>query len=436
MNKGSRTVLVAVVCLVLGALAFREAGLAWLALPFLAYLGLGLAMAPTRDEVYLSARRSCRTLGEEGKMTRIDVVARARNLGARRMYLRLADPAPRRARLVEGSLSRRTALGPREEASLRYVFEATRGRFEWSSLVAEVGDPFGLFTVKKELEAAAAALVQPSYRKWRPFPLRLEKTLSSPGPIPIRLGGSGTDFWGIREYRRGDPLKRLYWRLNARNPFKRYTKESIVERTAEIIIVLDGRQRMDIAAGDTSVFEREVEAAASLAAMLIRQGHRVGLFIMGTRPRNIVPDYGRVQLRRILGCLAEAEPQSEMNRESLRFLPTLRYASSAFMIIISPFESDDVYAFQRLRALGYQAILVCPDELVLARERFDAQFEEGPLVDLAVSAARLERRIALERIAGLGFPVVEWRLDRELAPMLEEALSRLAPARRSVGWKP
>jgi uncharacterized protein (DUF58 family) len=432
MNKGSRTILVAVVCLVIGAVIFREAGLAWLALPFLAYLGLGLAMAPTSDEVYLNARRSCRAIGEDGKTTRIEVVARARNLGAKRMYLRLADRPRKGTALVEGSLSRRTAVAPRGEAELSYVFEASRGRFEWSDLAAEAGDPFGLFTVEKTLDAAAVALVQPSYRKWRPFPLRLEKTLSSPGPIPIRLGGSGTDFWGIREYRQGDPLKRLYWRLNARNPFKRYTVESIVERTAEIIVVLDGRQRMDIAAGESSVFGREVEAAASLSAMLIRQAHRVGLFVMGTRPVNIVPDYGRVQLRRILNCLAEAEPQSERTRESLRFMPTLRYASSAFMIVISPFEADDLSAFQRLRALGYQAVLACPDELGLARELF----EGGRLVDLAASAARLERRIALERVASLGFPVVEWRLDRELAPMLEEALSRLAPARRSVGWKP
>jgi uncharacterized protein (DUF58 family) len=431
MNKASRTILLAVALLLLGALAFREAGLAWLALPFLSYFGLGLALAPASEELRLSARRTCREAGRDGTAT-IEVSASLRNLGPKRIRVLVADPLQHGMKVAGGALKTWASLGPGEEAELEYSFEASRGSFEWKCLAAKAGDPFGLFEIEARPAAETRLLVQPAYRSWRPFALRLEKTLSSPGSIPIRLGGGGTDFWGIREYRPGDPLKRLYWRLSARNPLRRYTKESIQERTAEIVLVLDGRERMELSVGDESLFERELETVASLAAMLVRQGQRVGLFILGPKPRNVLPDYGRVQLRRILNCLAEAEPQSEGMRESLRLLPMLRYSRSAFVILVSPFEKDDAVILQRLRALGYQALLVSPDALSFARPLI----ADDPLSALALAACRVERRIALAQAESLSFPVVDWRVERELQPLLEEAMARLAPAHRSVGWKP
>lgn len=430
MNRNGRVVLAVAIALLLGALAFREGKLAWLALPFLSFLGVGLALAPTSGEIRLVAKRSCREIGKEVAAS-IEVVAAVRNDGARTVRVLIVDHLLSGATLVEGALSLSETLRPREEAELRYVFEAARGRFEWQKLSVKVTDPFCLFEIDARMEAAAKLIVRPSFRKSQSLPLRLQKTLSSPGSIPIRLGGSGTDFWGIREYRQGDPLKRLYWRLNARNPLRRYTKEFIQERTAEIILVLDGRQRMDVSAGGASLFEREVAAVAGLAGTLIRQGHRVGLFIMGPEPRNVFPDYGRIQLRRILDCLAEAKPQSEKTRESLRLLPTLRYARSAFMMIVSPLDGDDIVVFQRLRALGYQAILISPDTL-----RFAGSIIGGdPANARAIAACRVERAIALNRIRNLAFPVIDWRVDRELAPLLKETLAHLAPAHRSIGWK-
>jgi len=45
------------------------------------------------------------------------------------------------------------------------------------------------------------------------------------GSIPARLGGSGTDFFGVREYHPGDSLRSLDWRLTARHPRQFFTKE-------------------------------------------------------------------------------------------------------------------------------------------------------------------------------------------------------------------
>ncbi len=409
-----------VIVLLLAALAFRNGALAWMCLPLMSYLGLGLLLAPVREDLRLRASRRCEESRGAGSSS-IEVILRLENEGRRRIRLLVIEPRLPGMKVAEDALFLRVDLEAGAGTELRYTFEARRGRFRWESLRALAGDPFGLFEVETLVEAGCEILVQPHYRRMPSIPLRLAKTLSSPGSIPIRLGGSGTDFWGIREYRQGDPLRRLYWRLNARDPLRRYTKEFIQERTAEIILILDGRERMELAVGDESIFGREVEAVASLAAMLIRQGQRVGLFIIGTVGRSVMPDYGRIQLRRILNCLAEVQPEREGSRNALHYLPALRYSRSTFMIIVSPFAKDDDSVFQRLRALGYQGILVSPDALDFARGSTAGDASTA----LARKACRIERKIELDRIAELSFPVLDWRVGEDLSGLIEARL-RLA----------
>jgi uncharacterized protein (DUF58 family) len=433
MTSRAKVLGLLIIALIAGALAFRSGALAWIALPFLAYLGTGLVLAPVEGGARLAASRLC--VEEPGtEAVAIAMTAALRNKGGRTIGVRVSDRPMPGARLVAGSLEATATLPPGEEVELRYVLEAARGKFRWEHLRVSVGDPLGLFEVEARVPAAAQAKVHPRFRRMRSIHLRLRETLTSLGSIPIRQGGDGTDFWGIREFRQGDPLKRLYWRLFARDPMKRFAKDFIQERTAEVVIVLDGRRRMELAAGGGSLFEREVEAAASLAAMLIRQSQRVGLFVIGPRPREVQPDYGRGQLRRILDCLAEASPESEGERDSLHFLPALRYSRNAFMIFISPLARDDEPIFRRLRQLGYRAVLVSPDTLdfadeLFASEEFASSVTPRRIAGLAMRAGRIERRIYLESIARLSFPVVEWKVERDLAPLLDEALYRAARAR-------
>jgi len=45
--------------------------------------------------------------------------------------------------------------------------------------------------------------VYPPIKKFKAIPLRPRNTVHSPGSIPARLGGNGTDFFGVREYHPG-----------------------------------------------------------------------------------------------------------------------------------------------------------------------------------------------------------------------------------------
>ena len=149
-----------------------------------------------------------------------------------------------------------------------------------------VSDPLGLIETEMILPASADIQIRPMIKKFKAIPLRPHSTLHSPGSIPARLGGSGTDFFGVREYHAGDPLRSLDWRLTARHPRKFFTKEFEQEEIAEIGLILDARQNTDLRIGEESLFEHSVGATASLAEMFLHQGHRVSLLVFGKTMSN------------------------------------------------------------------------------------------------------------------------------------------------------
>jgi uncharacterized protein (DUF58 family) len=135
----------------------------------------------------------------------------------------------------------------------------------------------------------------------------------------------------------------------------------------------------------------------------------------------VFPGYGKVQLHRIMGCLSKAKVGSE-NRTPvhLDFIPIRMFPSRALIIIISPLVSADRYIFRRLRAYGYQALLVSPDPIDFA----SPTLAQDTTTQLAIRTARVERRLRLNDISQLQIPVVDWQISQPLFPLVRNALTR------------
>jgi uncharacterized protein (DUF58 family) len=305
-----------------------------------------------------------------------------------------------------------------EETRLTYSFQTARGAFRWNTVHAVVSDTFGLFEIELELPAAADMMVKPAMKRFRSFPLRPERTLHSPGVIPARIGGGGTDFWGVREYHAGDPLRRLDWRRTARHPRRIFTREFEQEEIADIGLILDARQRSDFRCGEDSLFEHALGAAASLAELFLRRGNRLSLLMPGDEMAIVYPGYGKVQLNRILHRLAEAQPRAKHGQLSLDNVPLRVFGSRALIVIISPLTSSDLPIFPRLRARGNQCLLISPDPISF----MGSSSPQDPAGRLAVRLARIERRLDLRRIAQLGIRVIDWQVHQPLSPLVRDAL--------------
>ena len=424
MNGKAATVSVFGFGLMLGALITRNAGLAWMALPFVTYLAAGILRSPYGEEIRLTARREV-SFSQIDDACELKVCVTVRNEGANIGRLTLADSLHLATSIVEGELQHRTSLAPGESTHFEYVLRAERGEFHWKTLHAAVSDSLGLVQRNIELSAPAEVSVLPPLRKYKAFPLRPESTLHSPGLIPARASGSGTDFWGVRDFRSGDSLRRVDWRRTARHPYQYFTKEFEREEIADIGLILDARPETNVHSGNDNLFEHTLQAAASLSEVFLRRGNRAALLVAGGRMSIVYPGYGRIQLNRILRCLAAARVGTEDARFNLDSLSLQVFGRRALIIVLSPLRESDQAAFPRLRSHGNQVLLICPDTIDFKKQELR---DQAGL--LAVRAARLQRLLELRRIARSGVRVIDWQVQRPLQPLVRDALRRWQSPRR------
>ena len=87
-----------------------------------------------------------------------------------------------------------------------------RGAIVASNWVLESSDPLGFFRFRRTGTNGEVGLVLPRFASLSSSPQarELEASVSAP------RSGSGMELFGVREYRPGDPLRRIHWRSSAR----------------------------------------------------------------------------------------------------------------------------------------------------------------------------------------------------------------------------
>ena len=251
MNDKSVALGLTIILLLIAGLLTRNGDVVWMIVPFLAYLGVGILQAPRREVLSFGTRRTWEQNRVDGKVSTA-VVLTVQNKGLETVHLFLQESAQPEMEITEGELSQRVSLQPGESTELKYSFTAIRGDFSWKSIRTVVSDPLNLIETEMLLPDDSSIQVRPPIKKFKSIALRPNNTVHSPGSIPARLGGSGTDFFGVRQYHPGDSLHTLDWRLTARHPGRFFTKEFEQEEIAEIGLILDARPNNELRIRDES----------------------------------------------------------------------------------------------------------------------------------------------------------------------------------------
>jgi Uncharacterized conserved protein (some members contain a von Willebrand factor type A (vWA) domain) len=102
------------------------------------------------------------------------------------------------------------------------------------------------------------------------------------GALASDHGGEGLDFYGIREYRAGDPANRIHWRQYAETN-ELTTVEYQRQKAVEVVVIVDARSPAAVAASDTAPtgVELDVYAASEAVGGLLNTRNRVGLVTLG-----------------------------------------------------------------------------------------------------------------------------------------------------------
>jgi uncharacterized protein (DUF58 family) len=163
----------------------------------------------------------------------------------------------------------------RREVSYR-VRPELRGQYRLGPMTVRVTDPLGMVETYRSFTSHAQLVVTPPVETLPPIQLSGSWSGSGDNRPRAFAGGSAEDVT-IREYRRGDDLRRVHWRSSARTGELMVRREEQPWQSRATVLVDNRRRSHDGEWATTSSFERAVSAAASVAMHLVSRGYRVRL---------------------------------------------------------------------------------------------------------------------------------------------------------------
>lgn len=182
---------------------------------------------------------------------------------------------------------------------------AKRGRYEIGPLVAITSDPIGVSQHETVICEPFELIVHP--RTYLAADRPLTRLFEDPPVRPpvSRPWPAGMEFFGMREYRPGDDLRRIVWRASAKTS-KLIVSEAEQGVTDHITILLDTDRGSHSRDGiESESFEEAVRAAASIGVAQLSAGYQVRVDTNGgPLTSELATDRNRIQL---LDALAGAQ---------------------------------------------------------------------------------------------------------------------------------
>ncbi len=413
MTKKLRLLLLIILTLILIAMVSRRAALVWMTLPFLLYILAGLLTFP--DNVNLSAFRTI-SHNRCKSNTLITMTIAVENNGQYIPFLQFHESCSPNIQVTNIINQRFRGLAFQGKAEMQYTFHAPKGEFYWDSIQISVSDQFSLFEKTLVLPTEAEVVVLPDELIEEPIKLKPDYTLMSPGLYYSKKPGAGVNFFGIREYLMGDPLRSIHWRLSARHPNQLFSKEFEREEMADVGIIVDGNSALNVQSGKEQLFDYSIQIAAALAGDIIRKGNRLSLLVLGDPITRVFPGSGKHHLARIQNQLAASQPGENVSLSTINYLPVKLFPSRALLILITPLRENDLPAITRLLARGYQVLVVSPDPVKFVRD-----CSHHPL---AVRAAELERKALLWKVRKMGVKVIDKPQDYSNVNIAENEVNK------------
>jgi uncharacterized protein (DUF58 family) len=339
--------------------------------------------------------------------------------------LTIEDRLPRGIQVLQGKPTLLAALMPGESTTLRYTVQAQRGAYREFSTRLTRRQALNAFQSQEERQDPTPLMVYPQSEKLSPVKIRPPQTHGFAGSIASRSGGSGVDFFTIREYQPGDPQRQINWKASARGYQALYTNIFEQEQVANVGIILDTRQRINLRRGNQSLFEHSINAAAALSEQFLADGHRVSLLIYGSGRQRVFPGYGRLQQRRILEAISATTPIINFATSNFDNLPVRFFPPKSQIVLISPILRDDIPYIRRMCMHEYGVLVISPNPVTLAANA--NQDDHSPGYRLAVA----ERAFMIQQLRQIGAVVIDWDVSESLEKTLQRSASLLRPRQRT-----
>jgi uncharacterized protein (DUF58 family) len=249
--------------------------------------------------------------------------------------LEAVDTTPPADRFQVGSLIP-GSFDSRDEYFFEYRLYCSRRRgvYTLGPIRLNCADPLGLFSREVKLPVFSSLMLYPVAYPLQAFRVLGDGVLRQVGIETILTSGHSEEFIGVREYVRGDPPRRVHWKLSAHHR-RLIVKEFKQNTTTEVTIFLDAFRLSMSGIGDVTSIEYSIKAAAAIARTAIDKSHKVEFFAFSGKHIHVPTGGGFQHLLTILDQLTfiTAGGEGDFGEEVEKYLKHIPRGSTAVFII-------------------------------------------------------------------------------------------------------
>ncbi|MEM2900324.1 MAG: DUF58 domain-containing protein [Thermoplasmata archaeon] len=321
-----------------------------------------------------------------------------------------ADILDKKSRIIGSNRIYMYLHGRRE---IEYGLELKkRGRYTIGPIRYRIYDKAGLSFEDSELEVKDEVIVYPKIEEIKNALVESGFYRHYPGEYITRQAGTSTEFRTIRDYVRGDPIKRINWKASRR--FNKWmVNEYERDNICDVVMFLDAREVSSIGSALLNPLENSIRALVAIASHLIKSHNHVGLVVYSDSVYTLTPAGGNAQLQRILSLLTFVEAKG-----NVRFITAVDNAEGYLspktgILLFSSLDYDPTIrnALYRLNAKGYEVTIISPSSIDFERVLSGHVCERYKMV-------RIERDVLLEELAGYA-KIIDWLPRENIQSMLK-----------------
>jgi uncharacterized protein (DUF58 family) len=346
-----------------------------------------------RPPVRLSGRLPARLTAGRSVTASVDVALESGARGPLALFWAAPVPAgPGLEVTPEEAVVQPTAERP---ARVRVLLHPRRrGRYLLPSLGVARTDGFGLFRSRAVWLPEQVVLAYPRYYTLDELPLPMGRRYQ-PGGIPLASQvGDSLEFVGTREYREGDPLRKIHWRSWGRLG-KPVVKEYQEEYFSRIALVLDTFLPATPRPRERERFEAAISLLASVAGHFSRSEEVVDILAAGPDLYEVSTGRSLGYLDNVLDVLACLEPSPAPPFESIGppLFGRLERLTTLVAVLLEWDEAREAF-LRRVRAMGVAVRVLLVHE---GETRKPWSSVPADLGDVArFTPAQIEARLAAE----------------------------------------
>ncbi|NJF25839.1 DUF58 domain-containing protein [Thermococcus sp. Bubb.Bath] len=323
--------------------------------------------------------------------------------------LKISDEVPEGLEVVGGTPEAVLSFKPGEEKVIKYRVGVRRGIHVFNGVRLTYRDPFSFFMIEKEVEHYTELIGVPRIEEVQ-TPYSTKGTKITIGHLPSPRVGEGVEFYAIREYQPGDPLKIINWKATARTG-KVMSNEYESERKVDVIFIVDAAKKGE------RVMDYSIRAAASLMLNSLNEGTSFGLVLSEAVPLWVRVDYGKRHFFKCVDFLSTARPdENNMIAYQIEHLIRSRFPPRAQLVYVSPLMTEESRkALEIMSSYGYRVVVISPNP-------YTAITPEDREEELALKLLSLQRKAHLKRLRGHGI-IVDWDVRKPLKVAIAEVLN-------------